>query len=121
MSLLAQGAVLGATVSIAACVAATQVRAGDSTAPLAPANARCRSLGDGFFGVGGSSACVRISGYVDAGAGFSAPAVGRDAPLLAPPNGAPRTGLGTAVDARFDTPTGPGRVYIEIGRTRFAP
>jgi len=26
-----------------------------------------------------------------------------------------------ATDTRFDTPAGPVRVYIEIGRPRFAP
>ena len=121
MNLLAQRAMLGATFSLAACLAAAEVRAGDSAAPIAPSDARCRSHGDGFIGVAGSDACIRISGYVDAGADFSASRGGRDAPLLAPANPALRTGAATALDTRFDTPMGPGRVYIEIGRPRFAP
>ena len=86
MNLLAQRAMLSATFSLAACLAAADVRAGDSAAPIAPSDARCRSHGEGFIGVAGSDACIRISGYVDAGADFSASRSGRDAPLLAPVN-----------------------------------
>jgi hypothetical protein len=121
MNLLAQRAMLGATFSLAACLAAAEVRAGDSAAPIAPSDARCRSQGDGFIGVTGSNACIRISGYVDAGVDFSTSRGGRDAPLLAPANPALTTGAAAALDTRFDTPMGPGRVYIEIGRPRFAP
>lgn len=117
MNLSAQRAVLGAAFSLAACLAAAEVRAGDSAAPIAPSDARCHSYGEGFIGVAGSDACIRISGYVDAGADFSASRGGRAAPLLAPA----KTGAAAALDTRFDTPTGPGRVYIEIGRPRFAP
>jgi hypothetical protein len=121
MTLLTQRAILGATFCFAACLAAADVRAGDSAAPIAPSDARCHSHGDGFIGVTGSDACIRISGYVDAGADFSALRGGRVAPLLAPANPGLRTGAATALDTRFDTPMGPGRVYIEIGRPRFAP
>jgi hypothetical protein len=121
MILLVQRAMLGATVSLAACLAAAQAPAGDSTAPIAPSNARCRSHGDGFIGVAGSDACIRISGYIDAGADFSTSRGGRDAPLLAPANPALRTGAAAALDSRFDTSMGPARVYIEIGRPRFGP
>jgi hypothetical protein len=121
MNLLMQCAMLVATFSLAACLAAAEARAGDSAAPLAPSDARCRSHGDGFIGVTGSDACIRISGYVDAGADFSASRGGRDAPLLAPANPALKTGAAAALDTRFDTPMGPGRVYIEVGRPRFAP
>ena len=121
MNSSAQRAVLGAAFSLAACLAAAEVRAGDSAAPIAPADARCRSNGEGFIGVAGSDACIRISGYVDAGADFSASRGGRDAPLLAPANPALRTGAAAALDTRFATPMGPGRVYIEIGRPAFAP
>ena len=121
MNLSAQRAVLGAAFSLAACLAAAEVRAGDSAAPIAPSDARCRSYGEGFFGVAGSDACIRISGYVDAGADFSASRGGRAAPLPAPANPAAKIGAAAALDTRFDTPTGPGRVYIEIGRPRFAP
>jgi hypothetical protein len=121
MNLLAQRAMWGATFCLAAFLAAAEARAGDSAMPVAPADARCHSLGDGFVGVSGSDACIRISGYVDAGADFSASRGGRVAPLLAPTNPVLGTGAAAALDTRFDTSTGPGRVYIEIGRPRFAP
>jgi hypothetical protein len=121
MNVLMQRAMLGATVSLAACLAAAQAPAGDSAAPIAPSDARCRSHGDGFIGVAGSDACIRISGYIDAGADFSTSRGGRDATLLAPANPALRTDAAAALDSRFDTSTGPARVYIEIGRPRFAP
>ena len=121
MNLSAQRAVLGAAFSLAACLAAAEVRAGDSAAPIAPSDARCHSYGEGFIGVAGSDACIRISGYVDAGADFSASRGGRAAPLPAPANPAAKIGAAAALDTRFDTPTGPARVYIEIGRPRFAP
>jgi hypothetical protein len=121
MSVSAQRAMLGATFSLAACLAATGVRAGDSPSPLAPADARCRSHGDGFVGVAGTDACVRISGYVDAGADFSTSRGAHDAPLLAPISPTSRTDAAAALDTRFDTSTGPARVYIEIGRPRFTP
>ena len=119
MIVSAQRAVLGAAISVAACLAAAEVRAGDSVAPIAPSHARCRSYGEGFIGVAGSDACIRISGYVDAGVDFSASRGGRAAPQLAPANPAP--GAAAALDTRFDTSMGPARIFIEIGRPRFAP
>jgi hypothetical protein len=119
MNLSAQRAVLGATFSFFACLVAAEARAGDSAGPIAPSNARCRSHGEGFFGVAGSDACIRISGYIDAGADFSTSRNGRDAALLANPG--LRPGAAAALDTRFDTSAGPARVYIEIGRPRFAP
>ena len=121
MNFPGQRTIWGATFSLAACLAAADARAGDSAAPIAPSNARCHAHGDGFFSVAGSDACIRISGYVDAGADFSASRDGRGAPLLAPANPALTTGAAAALDTRFDTPMGPGRVYIEIGRPRFTP
>jgi hypothetical protein len=121
MSLSAQRAMLGAAFSLAACLAAAKVGAGETAAPIAPSGARCRSYGEGFIGVAGSDACIRISGYVDAGADFSASRGGRAGPLLAPANPAATVGAAAALDTRFDTSMGPGRVYIEMGRPRFAP
>jgi hypothetical protein len=121
MKMSAQRAVLGATFSLAACLAAADVRAGDSAAPIAPSDARCHSHGEGFIGVAGSDACIRISGYVEAGADFSASRGGSVAPLLAPANPAAKARAATALDTRFDTPTGQGRLYIEMGAPRFAP
>jgi hypothetical protein len=31
------------------------------------------------------------------------------------------TGAAAALDTRFDTAAGPARVYIQVGRSRFAP
>jgi hypothetical protein len=80
-------------------------------------NARCAALGAGFLPVGGSDACVRISGHISAGVGFAAGAARGDSSGLnfdpGPPNG-----LGAqaaAGDWRFDTPSGPGRVDLEVG------
>ena len=61
----------GATFSFVAWFAAAEAHAGDSAAPIAAADARCRAHGDGYFGVAGSDACIRISGYIEAGADFS--------------------------------------------------
>jgi len=121
MNLLRRRAMLGATLSFAACLAAAEARAGDSTTPIAPSEARCRSHGDGFFAAGGLDACIRISGYIDAGADFSTARSGRGAPLLAPASPGLGTGAAAALDTRFDTSADPARVYIEIGRPRFAP
>jgi hypothetical protein len=86
--------------------------------PETPEQARCKALGEGFFAVRGSTSCIRISGYVSAGTGFVEP--GRIA--------APTTGpfasrgfaystedTGVAVESRFDTELGPGRIYVEVG------
>ena len=123
MSLRIQRAALGATFSLAACLGAAGARAGDSPAPIAAADARCRTQhGDGYFAVNGSTACIRISGYIEAGAGFStAGGDPRRTSPLAPANPALLTGAAAALDTRFDTPIGPGRVYIEIGRPGFTP
>jgi hypothetical protein len=82
-------------------------------AEAAAANAHCAALGEGFFAVAGSSACMRISGHVSAGVGFATGAAashGFDAT---------RTGAvteeGASGDVRFDTPMGPGRIYVHVG------
>jgi hypothetical protein len=85
---------------------------GAESQAAAAANAHCAALGEGFFAVTGSSACMRISGHVSAGVGFAAGGVnGR---IL----GAPATGSfteeGVSGDVRFDTPIGPGRVYVHV-------
>ena len=118
MNLSAQRAVFCTAFSFVACLATADARAGDSPSPIAPSSARCHSYGEGFFGVAGSDACIRISGYVDAGADFSTSRGGRDA-LQANPG--LTTGAAAALDTRFDTAAGPARVYIQVGRSRFAP
>jgi hypothetical protein len=118
MSLSAQRAVFCTAFSFVACLATAGARAGDSPSPIAPSTARCHSYGEGYFGVRGSDACIRISGYVAAGADFSTSRGGRDT-LLSNPG--MTTGVAAALDSRFDTPAGPARVYIQVGRSRFAP
>jgi hypothetical protein len=83
-----------------------------------PDQARCKALGEGFFAVKGSTACIRISGYVSAGMGFVEP--GR---IAAPTTGpfAPRshafttTEEGAAIESQFNTELGPGRLYVQVG------
>jgi hypothetical protein len=77
-------------------------------------NGRCAVLGEGFFPVSGSDACVKISGHISAGVGF-------DSPASSGQNfGAAATGfnteLGATGDLRFNTPAGPGRVYVDVRR-----
>jgi hypothetical protein len=81
-------------------------------AEAAAANAHCAALGEGFFAVAGSSTCMRISGHVSAGMGFATGAAAGHA------FGAGRTGTvteeGVSSDVRFDTPMGPGRIYVHV-------
>lgn len=84
------------------------------------ANTRCAALGEGFFPVAGSDACVRISGHISAGAGFGTGAArGDSSSLNFDPS--PRNGVGAeaaaAGDFRFDTPNGPGRIYLDVGKS----
>jgi hypothetical protein len=81
------------------------------------ANARCKALGEGFFPVAGSDACIRISGHVSAGVGFGSGGGSPGAPSLnfsgSQGNGFDSE-MGVASDLRFQTPAGPGRVYVDI-------
>lgn len=112
----------------AACLVAGGALAGEPIAASQPAaapnQARCSALGEGFFAVSGSDACIRISGYVAAGAEFGGGlhAVSHNpAPFDVAPTSALRTRTGVSADARFDTPMGPGRLYIQVGRDNFQP
>ena len=81
-----------------------------------PERARCKALGEGFFAVKGSTTCIRISGYVSAGMGFVEP--GRiAAPTTGPfaPHPFAYSTTEGAVESRFDTELGPGRVYVQVG------
>ncbi|HYC25798.1 MAG TPA: hypothetical protein VEC58_07160 [Roseiarcus sp.] len=103
---------LGALATISAAFAEDALATGQ--APGGPTdNARCAALGEGFFAVSGSTACVRISGHISAGVGFaSGGALGRPAGS-APPAGT-FTEMGLTADSRFDTPIGPGRIYVHL-------
>jgi hypothetical protein len=77
------------------------------------ASARCAALGEGFFAVSGSTACIQISGHISAGIGFaSSGAIGRS--LYDAPTTGSFTEVGASADARFDTPMGPGRIYVNL-------
>lgn len=107
--------------ALGGCLLAGTASAGDSSppnSPAAPDNARCSALGEGFFAVSGSDACVRISGYVAAGAEFGGGArvvAHEPEPFEGGSTTAFRTRTGVAADTRFDTPMGPGRLYIGLG------
>lgn len=95
--------------------------AGDALAPAPPSTpdqAHCNELGDGFFAVAGSSACVKISGYVSAGTDFSAVAAKgaqSSAPFAAKSSVGMDSQSGMSVETQFDTPLGPGRLYVQVG------
>jgi hypothetical protein len=82
-----------------------------------PANTRCAALGQGFFPVAGSDACIKISGHVSAGVGFGSGGGSAGAPGLnfsaSQANGFDSE-VGAAADLRFQTPAGPGRVYVDV-------
>ncbi|MGD0764299.1 MAG: porin [Roseiarcus sp.] len=112
--------------ALGASLVAGSACAGDASAPKSPPaspnDARCRALGQGFFAVSGSDACIRISGYVAAGADFGGGlrSVSHDpAPFAAGAATMLGTRTGVSADARFDTPMGPGRLYIQVGRDNY--
>jgi len=128
MSSFARPTVSLSLCAVAASLVAGAAFAGDSFMPkqpeMKPNDARCSAQGDGFFAVSGSDACIKITGYVGAGAEF----VGglrypshNSGPFDAAPASALRTRAGVGADARFDTPMGPGRLYIQVGRGNFQP
>ena len=114
--------------AVGASLVAGSAFAGDSPAPKPPAaspnDARCSALGEGFFAVSGSDACIRISGYVAAGADFSGGlrVVSHDpAPFAAVAATTLGTRAGVSADARFDSAMGPGRLYIQVGHDNYSP
>ena len=86
-----------------------------SPAPTA-AQLHCQTLGEGFFAVEGSDACVRISGYVSTGIGFANPLTPRSigGPFGARPSTSASSST-TQVGARIETELGPGRLYVQFG------
>ena len=109
---------IGLILALSACGLASA----DDVLPIgrvakSPTNARCKALGEGFFPVAGSDACIRISGHVSAGVGFGS---GGGSPGLnfsgSQGGGGFNTEIGATGDLRFQTPAGPGRVYVDIRR-----
>ncbi len=82
-------------------------------------NARCAAMGEGFFPVQGSDACIKISGRISAGV-----AVGNAAGSARPWGSSIPSSLQSGADVeavvngdlRFDTPSGPGRIYVGVRR-----
>jgi hypothetical protein len=77
---------------------------------------RCAADGPGYFVVPGSDNCIKISGYVGAGAQFATgPGNAQTNELFgsAPATGVV-SGIGVATDMKFQTPTGSCRVSIGI-------
>jgi hypothetical protein len=120
---LAACALAGGLATGPACAGDILVPSEPAQAPNAPNNAHCSALGEGFFAVTGSDACIRISGYVAAGAEFGGGLrPGRaPAPFDANATSVMHTYTGVSVDAQFDTPMGPGLIHVDGGRGNFGP
>jgi Porin subfamily len=84
----------------------------------ARADIHCSTLGEGFFAVAGSNACIKISGRISAGAGFgpSSGAVRSFEPRIGgnPADTAFDAAAAASGDLRFDTAAGPARVYVGV-------
>ena len=102
-------------------ISAGAARAGDTFQPESPPDqSYCKALGEGFFAVKGSDACIKISGYIAAGAGFAQSGrVSGAASALFPtrPGGGMGDSTAAGLDARFDAEMGPGRLYVEVGHS----
>ncbi len=96
----------------------TAARAGDAAKPDAaapsPEQARCQAMGPDYFAVKGSTACMRVSGYISAGVGFLQPTGADRGPFAPHAATVAGTEVGVGVEARFDTELGPGRLYVEV-------
>ena len=97
--------------------------AGDAFAPTPPSpdQARCDAIGEGFYAVKGSNACIKISGYVAAGADFAAPGAKATGAFAPRPDGGLNSQTAVSADVRVDTPLGPGRLYVQFGHDSYRP
>jgi hypothetical protein len=82
-------------------------------------NSRCAAMGEGFFPVQGSDACIKISGRISAGVALgngvgSGKPSGSSFPTSSPSDVDAETVVNG--DLRFDTPSGPGRIYVGVRR-----
>ena len=113
---------LGVIFAFAFAISSHAAFAGDMFAPSVPPTpdqARCNAIGEGFYAVKGSDACVKISGYVAAGADFAAPGA-KDSGAFAPrPTGDLNSQTAVSADMRLDTPLGPERLYVQIGHDAY--
>jgi hypothetical protein len=87
------------------------------------ADARCGPLGAGFFPVAGSNACVKISGHISAGAVFATGATHGGSVLAVAPGAPDGLGVeaGVSGDFRFNTSSGPGRIYVRVDDAAGSP
>jgi hypothetical protein len=98
--------------------------AGDAVAPNAsptPGQARCNAIGEGFYAIAGSNACIKISGYVAAGADFVEPGAKVSGVFAPRPNGGLTSQTAVSAEVHLDTPLGPGRLYVQIGHDAYRP
>jgi hypothetical protein len=109
---------LGLILAVAAPCAASAgdfLPSGQSAKPRA--NGRCTAMGAGFLPVQGSDLCVKISGRISAGvalANGAGPAKpwGSSFSTSLPSDANAETAV--SGDFRFDTPAGPGRIYVGV-------
>jgi hypothetical protein len=106
---------------IFACMAAHAAHASDALPPAQPAKAHvdmhCAALGEGFFAVTGSSACIKISGRISAGVGYASgsASTNNSGPRFgAPPADGFDAEMAASGDLRFNTSAGPARVYVGV-------
>ena len=104
---------------IFASMAIHTASAGDILAPGQADKAvvanHCSALGEGFFGVAGSNACIKISGRISAGAGLGTGAVNSFGPRISGnPGNQAFAAEAAAGDLRFDNLAGPARVYVGV-------
>ena len=110
---------LGAVVFVAIALTNHVALAGDAKAPPAADQARCDAMGEGFFAVKGSNACIKISGYITAGADFATPGAKGSAASAPKLNGGLNSQTAVSAEMRMDTPLGPGRLYVQIGHDSY--
>lgn len=95
--------------------------AGDMLSPSAPPDqARCDAIGEGFFAVKGSNACIKIGGYVAAGADFVGPSAKGSGGSAPRPAGGLNSQTAVSAEVILDTPLGPGRLYVQIGHDAYS-
>lgn len=92
--------------------------AGDDSTPASKdiswEQARCQALGEGYFGVKGSTSCIRISGYISAGIDFGGATKRADGTATSHVAGLSGNSAGVSIETHFDTEFGPSSVYVEI-------
>jgi hypothetical protein len=103
---------------------ASPARAGDDPTPASKdmswEQARCQALGEGYFGVKGSTNCIRISGYISAGVDFGGATKKAEGTAASHVVGFSKTWAGVSIETHFDTEFGPSSIYVEINGTNMS-